>query len=171
MVHAFAVSSVVRDTTNIKMFGVLPLTEQNFFVKELATFSVSILKSTHAAFLPCQIWTDSYFSIVADCGCYAMLSCSFPYTSYFCAAVRNEYVSWAQFALITLASLRASAIPLTAATAVSGTVSLNACMGHLDLGDKASASQDGSTSRSTSNTFLSDELTYMRFYSDINLGG
>ena len=64
MVHAFAVSSVVRDTTNIKMFRVLPLTEQNFLVKELATFSVSILKSTHAAFLPCQIWTDSYFSIV-----------------------------------------------------------------------------------------------------------
>ena len=55
MVHAFAVSNVMRDTTNIKMFGVLPLTEQNFLVKELATFSVSILKSMHAAFLPCQI--------------------------------------------------------------------------------------------------------------------
>ena len=55
MVHAFVVSSVVRDTTNIKIFGVLPLTEQNFLVKELTTFSVSILKSKHAAFLPYQI--------------------------------------------------------------------------------------------------------------------
>ena len=54
-VHAFAVSSVVRDTTNIKMFGVLPLTEQNFLVKELDTLSINILKSTHAAFLPSQI--------------------------------------------------------------------------------------------------------------------
>ena len=34
MVHLFSVSSVVRDTTDIKMFGVLPLIEQNFLVKE-----------------------------------------------------------------------------------------------------------------------------------------
>ena len=29
MVHAFAVSSVVGDTMNIKMFGMLPMTEHN----------------------------------------------------------------------------------------------------------------------------------------------
>ena len=127
MVHAFAVSSVVRDTTNIKMFGVLPLTEQNFLVKELATFSVSILKSTHAAFLPCQIWTDSYFSIVADCSCYAMLSCSFPYFVLLCC--REE---WIRFMGPTCAynfgfiEGFGDVYAHCNSTAVSGTVSLNA---------------------------------------------